>query len=181
MNDPHQSTPDTPSHTHGLDPCEFNAAIEKAEELAKRLRADYPLSKPYLVIAIKGECVKHDTLIHEQLETAPSIFVDNATKIEVQKHLRSTPPLELSKKENESRFKQYKDARDKRLTKLLADLKYKPDALFEIRVGNLHYEEIWRMQKDPKVDASRTPQTKASIRIVLGSLDDFLLNKIAKE
>jgi hypothetical protein len=49
-----------------------------------------------------------------------------------------------------------------------------PDALFEIRFGHLNYGQIRRMQKDDRVDATRTPQTSASIRIVLCSVVDFV-------
>ena len=121
MNDPHPYSPDTPSHSNGLDPCEFSSAIGKADELAKRLRSDYPLSKPYLVVSIQGVYVKDETIIHETLKAAPSIFVDNASKTAVLKHLHSTPPHELNKKENESRLKQYKETLDKKLANLMGD------------------------------------------------------------
>ena len=38
---------------------------------------------------------------------------------------------------------------------------------------SLDYELIWKLQIDELVDVCRTPQTKASIKIVLGTLWGF--------
>lgn len=115
-----------------------------------------------------------ETSVIVKLEKAPRIFIDNPSKRAVQKHLQTTPPSELHRKENESRLKQWEKAHKKRLTELSDGLRFKSEALFEIRFGNLHHEEIWRMQTDPRVDPTRTPQTKASIKIVIGSLAEIL-------
>jgi hypothetical protein len=45
------------------------------------------------------------------------------------------------------------------------------DVNFEIRFGRLHYPLIWQLQQDPRVDRELTPQTRASIRIVVATLD----------
>jgi len=48
----------------------------------------------------------------------------------------------------------------------------------EIRFKELKYDEvIWPLQQDPLVDRLRTPQTRASIRIVLGTIDELRSKK----
>jgi hypothetical protein len=43
----------------------------------------------------------------------------------------------------------------------------------EIRFNDLTYDLVWKLQKDDLVDRDLTPQTKASICIVLGTLAQF--------
>lgn len=166
----HSSSPESANYPQSLTPDRFHTSCERARELTKGLRVDYPSTKPYLVVAIAGEFVREDTSLIEKLKTTPAVFRDNSSKTAVLKHLRKDLPKELHQKGNETRLKRWKQAWENRLTELSTGLRLKPDALFEIRFGHLHYEEIWKMQTDPRVDRTRTPQSKASIRIVLGSL-----------
>jgi hypothetical protein len=62
---------------------------------------------------------------------------------------------------------------DKASHLLNADVKkieFKEDTFIEIRFKTDRLLRIFKMQKDPLVSQVHTPQTKASIRIVLGTL-----------
>jgi len=51
--------------------------------------------------------------------------------------------------------------------------KYDGNTQVEIRFNDLKYDLIWKLQADNLVDRNLTPQTKASIQIVLGTLAQF--------
>jgi hypothetical protein len=54
------------------------------------------------------------------------------------------------------------------------ELDIKEDTFIEIRFAQPNLDLIFEMQKDPLVSQKHTPQTQASIRIVLGTLGEFL-------
>lgn len=62
----------------------------------------------------------------------------------------------------------------KLLEPIAAQLEYDPQSQIELRFHHLNYELIWKLQSDDLVDRKLTPQTKASIRIVLGTLAEFI-------
>jgi len=59
------------------------------------------------------------------------------------------------------------------LDRLAPQLKYDEKCQVEIRFNDLTYDLIWKLQKDDLVDRDLTPQTKASICIVLSTLAQF--------
>ncbi len=59
------------------------------------------------------------------------------------------------------------------LQQLAATLQYDEKCQVEIRFSELKYDLVWKLQTDDLVDRNLTPQTKASIRIVLGTLAQF--------
>jgi hypothetical protein len=61
----------------------------------------------------------------------------------------------------------------KQLDCLAVQLKYDEKCQVEIRFNDLTYDLVWKLQKDDLVDRDLTPQTKASIQIVLGTLGQF--------
>lgn len=56
---------------------------------------------------------------------------------------------------------------------LAAELSFDGDCLVEIRFGALEYEFLWQLQSEELVDRALTLQTRASIRIVLCTLENF--------
>ena len=62
---------------------------------------------------------------------------------------------------------------DERYEELARELKYDASVRVEIRFDHLDYALIARLQSDDLVDRELTPQTRASIRIVLGTLAAF--------
>lgn len=174
----HRQSPE--SHQEELpDVDALAAAKRKAGQLAGDLRKDYPILKPYLVLTMKGAYVEADSSVSTMLEKAPGLFDDNAFKTAALAHLQKEPPLELQEKGNEKKLERWKDTADRKFREIALGLRLLPDALFEIRFGHLDYGEIQRMQKDERVDAVRTPQTSASIRIVIGSVVDFVPGDVA--
>jgi len=157
----------------------LSVAGGKAAKLAGELRKDYPTPKPYLVLTMKGAFVNADSPLEPILKEVPGLFVSNGSKTAILKHLQKTAPASLQKKGNEDKMKRWVAAWKRKFEELSTGLRLLPDSLFEIRFDHLDYAEIWRMQKDERVDAARTPQTKASIRIVLGSLADFGTDGVA--
>lgn len=127
-------------------------------QLAAALGKDYPVLKPYLVLTRKGRFVKADEPLENMLSEAPELFVDDAAKAEILAVLRG---------------KMSKEQQEQKIRDLAGGLSLWPELLFEIRFGHLDYAEIQRMQMDPRVDAGQTPRSRASIRIVLGSLAEF--------
>lgn len=168
--------PDRAEKAPGTPDIDFDAlsmAVRKAAKLAGELRKDYPTSKPYLVLTIKGAYVNADSPLEPMLREIPGLFVSNDAKTAILKHLQKTAPSGLHKKGDEDKLKRWVAAWKRKFEELSTGLRLVPESLFEIRFDHLDYAEIWRLQKDDRVDAVRTPQTRASIRIVLGSLLDF--------
>lgn len=63
----------------------------------------------------------------------------------------------------------------KRLANTMSqDIKILGDIQVELRFHTLNYELIWKLQSDELVDRVLTPQTRASIRIVLGTISHFV-------
>lgn len=62
---------------------------------------------------------------------------------------------------------------EERLEQLAENLEVKEDTFVEIRFNALDYNIVDDLRKDPIISLKHTPQTKASIRIVLGTLDEL--------
>lgn len=85
-----------------------------------------------------------------------------------------TQTLELIKKlkPKESTMPEQIRLKDK-LKELAEDLEFDGSVRVELRFHVLDYDLIWKLQSDDLVDRELTPQTRASIRIVLGTLFHF--------
>ena len=60
-----------------------------------------------------------------------------------------------------------------RFEDLTLPLEFKASVQAELRFHNLDHSLIWKLQSDELIARHLTPQTKASIRIVLGTLSHF--------
>jgi len=65
------------------------------------------------------------------------------------------------------------DELKKQLDQLGTRLRFVGHSQVELRFHELDYDLIWKLQTDNLVDHQLTPQTRASIRIVLGTLEQF--------
>lgn len=151
----------------------FRAAAGRANQLTAALRADYPTLEPYLVVTWIGEFVDPKAALRTQWQQASGIFAEDRAKEDVFAHVRKRPPKKLHDWKRKKELKKWWANWEKDFDLLLGELRFSGDSLFEIRLGRLHYEEIWRMQADERVDTARTPQSRASIRIVLGTVVQF--------
>lgn len=148
-----------------LDQDQFHAAVAAAKERFTLIRKKHPSLKGYLVLAIPGEQTGIDSSAKEILGDLPALLVDDAAKADFQKHLKSPPAKDAVDKA--------KKEWDRQCEELIAELKYNGGARVELRFGNLDYALIAHLQADDLVDRELTPQTRASIRIVLGTLAAF--------
>ena len=62
---------------------------------------------------------------------------------------------------------------DTRKAKFKGDIVYLENVCIELRVSSLVYELSWLLQQDPLIDRDLTPQTHASIRIVIGTIGNL--------
>ncbi len=101
----------------------------------------------------------------EILNEFPEMVIDDVTKANLL-NLRSRKTAAQANPEEERRMKQ-------RIDQLAAQLKYDENCRVEIRFHDPDYDLIAKLQTDDLVDRQLTPQTRASIRIVLGTLAQF--------
>ena len=100
------------------------------------------------------------------LREFPSMFPDEQQKAEIEREVKRMK--ELEKKRN------LPTEQDDKLTPLLERLEVDGRTQVELRFGQLHYETAWALQSDELVDRELTPQTRRSIRIVLGTVASFV-------
>jgi len=77
-------------------------------------------------------------------------------------------------KQNLKRLAQFNRLIEKQLGALASGLQYDETCQAEIRFKDLDYELVWKLQVDDLIDRDLTPQGKANIRIVLGTLARFV-------
>lgn len=144
---------------------QFQAAVKAANGRFSQLREKHPSLKGYLVLCIPGNQTGIGSSVSEINGYLPALLEDGAAKDAFRKHLESPPPKDASERVKKAWDEQYRE--------LAAELHYDSGARVEMRFGNLDYELIWQLQSDELVDRELTPQTRASIRIVLGTLAAF--------
>jgi len=160
-------------------------AINNAKKIFKAIAADYPdlmpdilrpdLKRAYLVFSTPyGQCDITDNPLQILKEFSAMIseseYKSNVIKLlgtikgldaELKKVTRGNTNAEIKKKiENESTL----------LKANIEKLEFKDDTFIEIRFNRSILDQIFKMQKDSLVSQVHTPQTQASIRIVLGTL-----------
>lgn len=144
---------------------QFQAAVKAAIGRFSQLREKHPSLKGYLVLAIPGKQTGIGSSASEINDYLPALLVDGAAKDAFQEHLKSPPTKDASERVKKAWDEQYRE--------LASELHYDSGVRVEIRFDNLDYELIWQLQADDLVDRELTPQTRASIRIVLGTLAAF--------
>ena len=126
------------------------AATEEAQRRLSLLSPKYPALNCYLVLC-KGMLQADVPLSPEDvLKTCPELVVDGDCKKRCQRLLSSGHAEALSLESS--------------------GLTFIEGVNIEIRFGVLNYEQIWQLQQDELIDKESTPQTKASIRIVAGTV-----------
>ncbi|MEI7729725.1 MAG: hypothetical protein WCO56_09130 [Verrucomicrobiota bacterium] len=144
--------------------------LQKAVAVAKLrfnlIRKKYPDLKAYLVLALPGGQTGIDSSPIQILSEFPAMVVDDNAKTSV---LNLLPRLKQSEPATGPDTERLK----KELEQLVAQLKYDGKCQVELRFHDLNYDLIWKLQTDDLTDRNLTPQTKASIRIILGTLAQF--------
>jgi hypothetical protein len=161
-------------------------AIDQANITFKKLMVNYQDLKAYLVFSsLQGQCELTDDLV-QILEEFPAMISESAFKDKGIKLFEAIQGLKVNLKEvyraNMRADIQQKIAKTTQLLKAdLQKIEFQEDTFIEIRfktdrsalIFTIQLESIFTMQKDPLISQVHTPQSQASIRIVLGTLKDL--------
>ncbi|MBP6916356.1 MAG: hypothetical protein WBK44_00535 [Smithellaceae bacterium] len=148
-------------------------AVKHAKVLFKKIMDKYDQLGGYLVLSSEtDQCNISDdpTII---LKSLPDLIEDSENKKFVLDLIEQISQLEKDKQaiSQTSLNKLAKLTKD--LNTFKDNLIVKKDTFVEIRFSKQNLEQIFEMQKDPLVSQEHTPQSRASIRIVLGTLEEL--------
>jgi hypothetical protein len=144
----------------------FGLLQKRHPDLKAKLWNGEPVS--YLVLSLPGGQTGIDSSPTQILREFQVVVVDDDAKASALNLLSRLKILDwkgITGPETE-RLKE-------QLDRLAPQLKYDEQCQVEIRFNDLTYDLVWKLQVDDLVDRELTPQTKASIRIVLGTLSHF--------
>lgn len=145
-----------------LDLSQFQGALVAANQHFAEIRRKYPTLRAYLVLSLRGGQTKLDGELADSICEFPSLLMDNRVKTKTLELIKKLKPKESTKPEQIRLKDELKD--------LAKDLEFDGSVQVELRFHNLDYGLIWKLQSDDLVDRELTPQTRASINIVLGTL-----------
>ena len=144
----------------------FGLVRKKYPDLDQKERPDY---KAYLVLSLPGGQVSVDGSPKDILKKFAAMVIDGNAKTRALATLHRLRILEG----NDEAGPQIEQL-TKQWEQFVPQLRYDEQVHVEIRFKNLNYDTIWNLQVDDLVDRDLTPQSKASIRIVLGTLSRFI-------
>ncbi len=144
---------------------QFRTALTGAIHHFSRLREKHPALKAYLVLSLPGVQTKADSSLDEMLKQMPALLSEGNEKSRMTEFLQKDKP-DASRLEESAIW----NARFKDLT---TPLEFKPTVQAELRFYNLDHPLISKLQADELIDRDLTPQTRASIQIVLVTLFHF--------
>ena len=146
---------------------QLKVAVGAANQKFGLIRKKYPKIKGYLVLSLPSGQTGLDSSPAQILNEFPAMVVDDATKTSAL-NLQSSLPVNPTSSEIDRKAKA-------QLDQVAAKLKFDEKCQVEIRFNDLNFDLVWKLQADELVDRKLTPQTKASIRIVLGTVAQFAL------
>lgn len=141
----------------------FEQLRDKHPELKVRLPTGAPVA--ILVLSLPGGQIEIDSSPMQILTGFPAMIIENAAKTSALK-LLSSQSKALGGTEAAQEIKQ-------QLSTLVTQLDFDEKCQVELRFNELWFDLVWKLQTDELVDHDLTPQTKASIRVVLGTLAQF--------
>jgi hypothetical protein len=141
---------------------QFDLIQNKYPDLKGRLPNGQLVS--LLVMSLPGGQTGIDSSPAQILNEFPAMVFDGVAKTNLRNILSGQP-----EKPTASETKQL----NKDLEQMSPQLKYNEKCQVEIRFNDLKFDLVWKLQADDLVDRNLTPQTKASINIVLGTLAQF--------
>ena len=147
---------------------QLQVAVTAAKRQFGLIRKKYPELKAYLVLSLPGGQTGIDSSPAQILKEFPAMVVDDSNKNTALDFQSSLELLEWKDKKS-LEIERLKE----QLDQLAHQLNYDEKCQVEIRFNDLKYDLIWKLQADDLVDLNLTPQSKASIRIVLGTLAQF--------
>ena len=154
------------------------SAIEKAKNLFNKISSEYAAMEGYLVLSsMYGQCKLTDDPL-EILINFPAMISESEYKDKVSKLRETVQDLETQLK-YASPGKMKKEIQEKikkaslNLNANLNKIEFKGDTFIEIRFEKPILDLIFELKRDPLVSQVHTPQSQASIRIVLGTLEEL--------
>lgn len=144
----------------------LEAAVAASKGIFAKLQSEYPDMRAYLVLAHRGQQTELTSNPIQILDDCDQMVVDCDAKREALRLLAEMKRLE-TKGANQKAVQELSG----KLTDRGRELRFLPEVQVEIRFHVLRYALVWALQSNPLIDQALTPQTKASIRIVLGTLD----------
>ena len=170
---------------------DLNKVIKKANSIFKEIRDKYNLIretneryeklKEYLVFSSPhGQCEitsNMSTIIEEFPDMVyDSIYKNKACElVQSIRKLRKEIAHTFERKAKDDLRKEMDDhVESLRQLAENPEVEVKEDTFVEIRFNALDYNIVDELRKDPIISLKHTPQTRASIRIVLGTLDELI-------
>jgi len=150
-----------------LDSEQLNVATKRAEGRFGQIKTKYPGLKAYLVFFLPSGQVNIESSPKQILSDFPEMVVNNKAKTDGLRLIS-----EITRAESQERSSEV-ERLNRQFDLLVPLLRYEGNARVEIRLSDLKYDFVWKLQTDELVDRELTPQTKASIRIVLGTIERF--------
>jgi hypothetical protein len=151
---------------------QLQSAVGKSNELFAKLKEKYHGLKGSLVFSSPyGQC-ELTTNMAEILNIAPQMIMDCGQKEKALHLLQKLNEIESENKKSSGKPKSTEKYR-LQLSDIANSMEIKDDTFVEIRFTGTDLDLIFDLQKDELVSQEHTPQTKASIRIVLGTLKDL--------
>ena len=151
--------------------------IKSIEEHYKKIKAKYVGIDAYVVFSDNsGQCSLKASAV-DRLLYLPSMYLDSELKKSAAELLKYreglNKQLQQANKEEASLIRNNLDGVNKELDEKVKALSVNPLIRVELRFNDLDHDMIKRLRQDELVDVGLTPQI-AGIRIVLGTINDFL-------
>jgi uncharacterized UPF0160 family protein len=158
---------------------ELKIVIEAAKKQNKMIMDKYSRLSGYPVFSSQyGQCELKSELVYI-LMNFPHMIQDSDDKACASLLTNTISKLEAEKKKANTRgdsadtlLKKIQDTMNE-LNQFADKLELKEETFVELRFEKPILEAIFKLQKDPLVSQIHTPQTKASVRIVLGTLGEL--------
>lgn len=144
---------------------EFQEALAAANRHFAEIRVKYPTLRAYLVLSLRGGQTKLDSELADSIREFPSLLLDGTAKTKTLELIKKLKPKESTKPEQIQLKAELKE--------MAKDLEFDGSVQVEVRFHDLDYDLIWKLQSDDLVDRELTPQTRASINIVLGTISQI--------
>jgi len=144
---------------------QLQTAVLNAQNRFKLIKEKHPSLKAYMVFSAVNGQADIESSPSQILKQLPEAVVDNSTKSTALSIMSQIERME-SRDNGESQTAKLK----KQFDEIIPQLGYNDNIRVEIRFKDLSYDLIWKLQNDELVDRDLTPQTKASIKIVMGTL-----------
>jgi len=162
---------------------DLNTAIENAKSIFEEITNKYNLMKKkdydeYLVFSSPyGQC-EITSSMRMIAEEFPEMVNDSIHKTKACELVQDIRKLReeiartfVAKSKDDLRKKM--DNYEKSLAQIAENLEVMEDTFVEIRFNALDYNIIDELREDPIISLKHTPQSGASIRIVIGTLDEL--------